>query len=205
MNPAALAAALNGDLKNALVASTPGGIEAQEKAGQTALVTSTNMPLDLQYYADDDVSGRERFEKLGFTFGAAIDDVFQEATLPAGWTRRPTDHSMWSEICDADGNVRATVFYKAAFYDRNAFASLVARFKFATDYSDDREREIAESFVFITDKDKVIWKSEIYKRFDYAAKKAASSAGQEWLSERYPDYQDPTAYWDMPVADTSNV
>jgi hypothetical protein len=41
--------------------------------------------------------------------------------LPDGWQKRATDHDMWSELVDADGVVVASMFYKAAFYDRRAF------------------------------------------------------------------------------------
>lgn len=82
MTPAALAAAAEGDLRNALVAATPGGIEASEKAGQQALVASTDMPKQLD---------RAAFEKVGFTFGADVDELFIKATLPPGWKRGATD------------------------------------------------------------------------------------------------------------------
>jgi hypothetical protein len=65
---------------------------------------------------------REAFEAVGFKFGDKIDDLFLSAELPEGWTREATDHDMWSKILDADGVERVSVFYKAAFYDRCAFA-----------------------------------------------------------------------------------
>jgi hypothetical protein len=117
-NPAALSALARGDIDNFVVASTPGGIEAQEKAGQTALVQSSDMPLDLS-------PNREAYEALGFTFGEKIDDLFQKATLPAGWTRKATSHDMHSEILDEQGRKRISIFYKAAFYDRRADAIIL--------------------------------------------------------------------------------
>lgn len=105
------------EVVNFLAASTPGGIEAQEKAGQGKLVASTDMPLDLN-------PNKDAFEAVGFTFGEKIDDVFQEATLPKGWTRKATDHDMWSEILDENGGKRVSVFYNAAFYHRSAHAVL---------------------------------------------------------------------------------
>ena len=117
-NMAAVAALANGDLENAVIASTPGGIEAQEAAGQQAFVASTTLPRECSGCT------REQLESLGFQFGADVDDIFCEATLPEGWTKRPTDHAMWSEIVDGEDQVRALVFYKAAFYDRHAHISL---------------------------------------------------------------------------------
>ena len=45
--------------------------------------------------------------------------------MPNGWKKQATDHSMWSELIDDKGKVRATIFYKAAFYDQRAFLNLV--------------------------------------------------------------------------------
>ena len=47
VNPAALAALLAGDMDNYIVATTPGGIEAQEKRGQASFVNSATLPKDL--------------------------------------------------------------------------------------------------------------------------------------------------------------
>jgi hypothetical protein len=49
-------------------------------------------------------------------------DLFYDAKLPEGWKLEPTDHSMWSRIVDNQGQERVKIFYKAAFYDRSAFA-----------------------------------------------------------------------------------
>ena len=117
MTPAALAALANGDIDNAAIAATPGGIEAQEAAGQATFCAQEILPKD---HGD-----REAYEALGFRFGEDYDDIFVNASLPSGWAKRATDHSMWSDIVDENGTVRARVFYKAAFYDRRAFMLLV--------------------------------------------------------------------------------
>lgn len=93
-------------------------IEGMEAAGQSQLVASTVLPRKTQNPDTD-----EDFEALGFTFGASVqgDELFREATLPEGWTKQATDHSMWSEVVDTRGIRRVSVFYKAAFYDRDAF------------------------------------------------------------------------------------
>ncbi len=93
-------------------------IEDMEAAGQRQLVASTVLPID---------SGRDEqaLLELGFTFGAEVDDLFREATLPEGWVRRGSDHAMWSYIDDDQGRERVAVFYKAAFYDRSAHMYVV--------------------------------------------------------------------------------
>lgn len=91
-------------------------IERQEANGQASFVASTTLPVDMS------AADRELLEQSGVQFGEPVpgDSLFQYVELPAGWSKRGTDHSMWSELVDADGNVRARIFYKAAFYDRRA-------------------------------------------------------------------------------------
>jgi hypothetical protein len=117
-SPATLMALLNGDFENAIISATPGGIEAQEKRGQLEMVANQDFPLDIRG------ATKQQLEALGFVFGEKIDNLFQKAKLPDGWKIEPTDHSMWSTILDSDGNERGSIFYKAAFYDRCAFASI---------------------------------------------------------------------------------
>ncbi len=97
----------------------PGTIQEQERAGQRELLASTQLPVDCQ-------GDLEKFEALGFTFGARSpgDTLFREATLPPGWKRQGSDHDMWSYIVDEKGRRRVMVFYKAAFYDRSAHMGL---------------------------------------------------------------------------------
>jgi len=95
--------------------SAAGHFERQEARGQQELCASTQLPQK--------GSESEEIQALGIEWGESAkgDELFREATLPEGWEKRATDHSMWSEIVDETGKVRAEVFYKAAFYDRDAF------------------------------------------------------------------------------------
>jgi hypothetical protein len=112
--PAALTALLNGETENFIAASTPGGIEAQEARGQRDLCSSSKLPKRFNGCSRSD------FESMGIIFGDEADDIFTNVTLPPSWQIRATDHSMWSELVDDAGEVRADIFYKAAFYDRSA-------------------------------------------------------------------------------------
>lgn len=96
-----------------LLAGT-GVIEAQEAAGQVEAVASEELPANIH--------DREAWEALGVIFGEPYptDPVFCPATLPPGWSKRATDHSMHNDIIDDAGNRRGSFFYKAAFYDRRA-------------------------------------------------------------------------------------
>lgn len=104
------------DLMLGLEASLPGGIEAMEAKGQGEFVLSEALPTKMVGVTEDELAA------LGFVLGPAYDGdpLFRDAKLPEGWSKRPTDHDMWSDIIDAQGEVRFAVFYKAAFYDRRA-------------------------------------------------------------------------------------
>lgn len=89
-----------------------GYITGMEAAGQRQVVTSTKLPTE----------GSEGLVALGFTLGEVDprDPLFREVTLPPGWSKQATDHSMHSDVVDQHGRARVGVFYKAAFYDRRA-------------------------------------------------------------------------------------
>ena len=123
MNLVALIAALNGDLENAIAASTPGGIEAQERTGQIAFVANETLPIRCNYGTT-----REQIEAMGVEYGDPVDDLFVAVKLPDGWAKVATDHAMWSKLVDEQGRERASIFYKAAFYDRGAFINISHRF-----------------------------------------------------------------------------
>lgn len=93
-------------------------IEEQEKAGQAQLVNSTVLPIDTRH-------SDQAFVDLGFTFGDKVDDLFRDATLPDGWSKKGSDHSMGSYVVDERDIERVSIFYKAAFYDRSANMHLV--------------------------------------------------------------------------------
>lgn len=127
MTPAALNAALSGDVENFLVAATPGGIEAQEAREQLKAVAAQRLPREGTILVDgrESPERRKMWESLGFVFGDAHDDLFVNVAFPAGWKLVATDHSMWSDLLDASGRKRAGMFYKGAFYDRTARINFV--------------------------------------------------------------------------------
>ena len=103
-----------------MAAGTPGAIEASEKAGTDALARdSDRLPIE------SNVKQSAVTAATGITFGEPVDELFVSVSLPAGWAIRTTGHPMWTDLVDDAGNLRATIFYKAAFYDRRASISWV--------------------------------------------------------------------------------
>jgi hypothetical protein len=97
-----------------ILGGSASAIERMEADGQRQLLESCDLPTE----GSDD----PEFLRLGFTFGEPhkADPLFRPATLPKGWKRAGTDHSMHTNIVDELGRERVGVFYKAAFYDRRA-------------------------------------------------------------------------------------
>ena len=203
---ATLAALAEGDLDNALVSMIPGGIEAQEAQGQQDFVASTTLPIEVNH------GTREDFEAMGVVFGESVDDLFCEAQLPEGWEKKPTDHSMWSDLVDDKGRKRGSIFYKAAFYDRRASLNVVGRFGHSVEPAlgyDHPDYRTSEWRVVVLDCEEVVWEAEqrvppepnaSENREGWLAwldsKDALYELSEAWLKEHYPEWRDPTAYWD---------
>lgn len=92
-------------------------VPVQEKLGQLALASSTQLPIKGL------LGERARWEVLGVKILDDVksdDSLFCHVELPPGWRKVPRDHDYWTDLVDAEGTVHAEIFYKAAFYDRRA-------------------------------------------------------------------------------------
>lgn len=203
LTPAALVAANAGNLKNFMAAITPGGIEAQEKAGQLEQAALETLPIDLGRDGRDGTLARKDWERLGFQFGMKIDELFVEAKFPPGWSKRPTDHSMWTDVIDDKGRVRAAIFYKAAFYDCRAHAKLLQRFSTAIDNTDGlttvRVSDAAGIVDFkVSGLEDPDWSKDRSKA-EEASKRIDTARWQceEYLRTHFPLWRNPLAYWDL--------
>ena len=177
----------------------PPGIYAQEAREQRKLLASEDLPIDTNEQP------REWFEEIGVVFGEPVDDIFVKVTLPEGWSREGTSHSMWSYIVDAKGRRRIAVFYKGAFYDRKAHMRLDPRFNLNTE-SENPDPDVwdSPSRVVVVDsgrpvsdevKATTVYATAFVAHDDYRAKEKLRDECYTWLKERYPLYLDPTAYW----------
>ena len=168
----------------------PGAIEAQEAQGQEDFVTNETLPKECP---------REQLESLGFVFGEDVDDIFINVQFPDGWSKKPTDHSMWNDLIDPDGRVRGAIFYKAAFYDRSAHMYLKRRYISSRNWSlkDDEVQSIvsdtsAEDPLFSTEK--IVAERGFDEYWD--AEKSLEKVASDWLNKNFPDHGDVLAYWD---------
>jgi len=186
MNIAVLTAILDGDFDNAFIANTPGGIERQEKEGQIAMIGSNHIPKIIRG------ATIEQLTELGFKFGAEVDKLFIECELPAGWKKQATEHSIHSDVLDDHGRRRASIFYKAAFYDRRAEMQMLSRF-WVDEYVETNNEEDFRCAVM--DGNTVVFNGGEWASGDYDRLELLVEHCRDWLKENYPDWENPLAYW----------
>ena len=149
----------------------------------------------------------EEWEKLGFSFTQIPgDDMLCEAVLPEGWELKPTDHSMWTDIVDNNGHKRGSMFYKAAFYDRDAHMYLSPRYGVRTTYLNDEENTTE---IYFGSDDEILYiagrvsfpkdlsRKERLERYDLQDEFREDAL--KFGEENYPDFRDVHAYWDKPL------
>lgn len=175
------------------------GILAQEAQGQRSFVGSDTLPTNIRN--DKDFNSKEILEAAGLKFLGPVEDdkMFQYVEFPQGWKKVVTDHSMWSDLVDDKGRVRASIFYKAAFYDRSAHMDISTRFRVSRDYDLQNKENVAVTCV--TDDGKVVYTTEPIQlpkdtKQKYEITDQAENIAIKWLDEHYPDWQNPGAYWD---------
>ncbi|MBI4268632.1 hypothetical protein HY627_02270 [Candidatus Uhrbacteria bacterium] len=165
----------------------------QEAEGQRQIVNSDVLPTLWSY-------GKEALEQAGVKFLDVVegDELFQNVELPPGWRKEATSHSMWSNLLDDKGRIRATFFYKAAFYDRRADIRAANRYGYAIDY--ERSGKEGVCVAQVKDCGTVVFETKpltLSKNPDefYPMQDKALGEAEDWLNQNYPDWSNPGSYW----------
>ena len=179
-----------------LMGGNPGAIEAQEARGQKELVESSQLPSKVNHPFGTDL--KKTYADLGIEVleESRGDDLFLDVVLPEGWKVESTDHSMWNRLVDNKGRERATIFYKAAFYDRDAFINFNKRYYSTSEYVDKEEGDkFHPKFYCVKDgaTEEILFKTEVTKEYDDSNLR---SKADKWLKKHYPDHEKITAYWE---------
>lgn len=188
-------------LAGPLGGGSPDFIYEMEKQGQKELA-SQNSRLPSEGSTDP------IWEKLGFKWGDPVDGdpLFRNVEMPAGWSIKPTNHDMHSDLLDDKGRKRGSVFYKAAFYDRKAMLHTAPRYSHYSIGVDPNEYAKSQTGVVKDWDGTVVFKSEVFEDnpdytdatcpYDQRAFSRAYDAAKNWLKANYPDFSNPAAYWD---------
>lgn len=170
-------------------------IEQMEAQGQKELVQSDVLPVDMSTEA------RRVLEYAGLAFGEPVDGdpLFLHAQLPAGWTRQGSKHALHSYLLDEQGRKRASVFYKAAFYDRRAHLAVFRRFEAGLniDYPDCFPEEPAFGVVMDAKK-RELFRTEPVADSAWEQRRGMLKVVESWLDTYKPWWKNPGAYWIEP-------
>lgn len=128
-----------------------------EKMGQARFVSSTaQLPIKGCQYGD--VPAWDILKEWGIVVTRPLDRWMYEVALPPGWSKVRTDHSMYNNLLDEKGAVRASIFYKSTPLGvEDAFVSLKHRFD-STYTKDDWDDRKSPCFPIITDSGKTVWR-----------------------------------------------
>ena len=134
-SPAMLQAVLEG---RGLHAGTPEGIQESEQKGQQEILEGGLFPkrvlVNGQLYGNEKqetaawTKVKELYPDLKIVDECGFDDVFMIVVMPKDWKLKPmdVDHNFyWTEVFDGNDEKIAEIFYKAAFYDRQAHIRFV--------------------------------------------------------------------------------
>lgn len=205
-------------------------IENQEKRGQQAVVRNSRLPKkinehsvprdvrwngitdSMEWKEEEKIKTqniieytRQQYEKMGITIVEEYDDLFWTVILPDNWKTESTGHSMWNNLFDDKGRRRANFFYKAAFYDRDAFINLDTRYHVGVDHvADAADYDVWKKSDYqgtVKDGEDVIFSTECVPAtgsYDGDDKVKAQLRAQldEYMAGNYPDYENVHAYWD---------
>jgi hypothetical protein len=155
------------------------------------------------FNVDVDKGARAAFDAMGIkVLGADPDDpIWCRVELPQGWRLEATGHSMWSRLLDAKGCARASIFYKAAFYDRSCHIDPEHRFRVSYGPKDDptthrRQFAVYDASMPGGTDGTAIFETEVYASDTYETLNKAEEEARLWLVEHHPDYRNPAAYWE---------
>lgn len=177
-------------LMNAMLHGTDKAVDIQERRGQKKAVANDTLPREGMHEVGP------LLEKYGGSVGDLADDLFVHVTLPNGWTKRATDHSMWNEVLDDQGRARISFFYKAAFYDRKAHCRLLRRFTIDR-YAGDNDKVVTVSVADAKGEVEIAAEVELHPNDDdYNVRDDLAKEVQASLEEQFPNWQDPMEYWD---------
>lgn len=189
-------------------------IEDQEKREQQKMIAVTKLPKSFSMYSGEKLSVRKCYEKLGIKIVKEYDDLFYDVELPEGWKIKATNHSMWSKLLDEKGRERASIFYKGAFYDRDAFISFLKRYTIKIVDEDDyrtnmsyEKRQNLKHFGVVYDCDKEIFRTkgiqfsyvstnEFFELNDARASYLIDKCKKFLDKKGITNFEDRFAYWD---------
>ena len=181
-----------------LMGGNPNAIEAQETQGQKEVVESSQLPSKVNYPREIDIEEQYTLMGIKVIGNTEGDDLFLDVELPNGWKKDSTDHSMWNKLFDDKGRERLNFFYKAAFYDRDAFVNFTTRYNWQGNYDN---KDTMSYIVKDNATGEVIFETKKISRDSnqpnyFEMKNELEEQCQQFLKDNFPEHEDINAYWD---------
>lgn len=156
-----------------------------------------HLPIDCKNKEIQNV--KEHYLSLGFKITKEYSWRL-EAELPNGWTAKSISNTYFSRLIDNKGRYRADIFRKRDIHEQDFFIRFNRRFTIK-EYIVSTILDDVTSFHYVLDNSKLlrIFKTDritynINDLYDHEAKYHEICV--KWLEENYPDYKNPSAYWD---------
>lgn len=158
-------------------------------------------------------NSRKVLEAAGIKFSDLVpgNPIFQYVDLPPGWKNVPRNG--FTDLVDNKGRTRAFSFYigQEAFY--------TAKVRYSVKFDSQRLRQDDVAVAHVMDGDRIVYTTEPFKDdlhapiriTPYSSSpfiqvgdekqedplwKQAMKAAQDWLDKKFPNWEDPSAYWD---------
>ncbi len=118
-----LISAINGNSNTA--------IENIEKKGRDKILNKIQLPI-YGLYINGKIFDREetreivvnKYKELGIEIINEENDLFYNVKLPYNIKLKDSESVYWTYLVDKNGKELASIFYKAVFYDRDAFINI---------------------------------------------------------------------------------
>lgn len=194
-----------------VLGGNPRAIENQEAEGQQELIKASQLPARINSPSSS-LDAWECYEKMGIhvhPFSDKIarifkkqvkkindDPLFLTVILPEGWQIKASTHSMWNHLIDDQGRIRAKIFYKAAFYDRDAFTNLICRYKTDVEFISANPQTPKNDLAIVVDNatGQRLFQSAPIDVYSEDGKRIRQQA-KDFLEKNFSNHADFTAYW----------
>lgn len=100
-----------------------------EKQGRDNILSKTQLPIyaskinDKRFWEREDSKElvKEKYKEIGIEIINKENDLFYNVKLPENIKLKPTESNYWTNLIDNNDKELGSIFYKAVFYDRDAF------------------------------------------------------------------------------------
>lgn len=137
---------------------------------------------------------QDAFEKVGFVFKNIGHRVFYEVVLPEGW-----EYDGW-DIMDQNGVRRVWLRLDSNLNYQDGRMELYPRYRIDEEWFKDASSKMYTKIqVVVLDRQKEDWIIWSAGECDFHASDEQEKLhrdAKKYMKENFPDYEDPTAYWD---------